>query len=190
MLPLLATVILDPGTAMIGGAAIAFFSARLIQANPEVEIRRTMLLAGAWGVIWGISVGFMYFNYKDWMLAYLMDGEKLPTVPTYLLFVFMLFVHAALAALGISMLVVRKKLGLALAITLAISVSNILTTLLQSHAYQHVGTFAEYWAGQAKEVSEVPRAQMGMTVSGAIAAPSAIAIVVWRFIKGRKTPRA
>jgi hypothetical protein len=172
---------------MIGGAAIAFFSARLIQKNPDLEVPRTTLLAGAWGVIWGISVGYMYFNYKDWMLAYLMDGEKLPTVPTYLLFVFMLFVHACLAALGISMLVLRKKIGLALAITLCIAASNILTTLLQGHAYQHIGTFAEYWAGQAKTVDQLPQAQMGMMASGILAAPSAIIIVAWRFIKGRKT---
>src|SRR5438046_10346550 len=103
----LATVILDPWTAMIGGAAIALFSAQLIQKNPDVEIKRTALLAGAWGALWGGSVGFMYFNYPDWMYAYLLDPSSLPLLPTYILFLFILFVSAVVAALAVSLLVQR-----------------------------------------------------------------------------------
>jgi hypothetical protein len=174
---------------MIGGAAVALFSTQLIARSPEVEVGRTGLLGAAWGLWYGLTVGWMYFNYPDWMLAYLVDAEKVPLVPTYVLFVAMLALHGALAALAAAVLVQRKKVALGWALLGGILVAQFSIMALQFDSYTHIGTFAEYWAHQAKPVDQVPRAQTGMTVAGLLATPVALGILAMRFIKGRKAAR-
>jgi hypothetical protein len=190
MIPVLATVILDPTTAMIGGCAMAIFSARLIQKSPDIELGRTALLGAAWGLYYGLTVAWMYFNYTDWMLAYLIDAQKVSITGTYIVFVAILILHGGLAALGVGALMQRKKTALAWAILIGIVATNLITIGLQSDAYTHIGTFAEYWAHQAKPVDEVPRAQMGMTIAGALAAPGVLIVLALRFIQGRKATAA
>jgi hypothetical protein len=186
----LATVILDPTTAMIGGGAIALFSTQLIQRSPDKELGRTAMLGALWGLWYGLTVGWMYFNYPDWMLAYLTDSQKLPLAATYVLFLLVLVLHGLLAALGVAALVQRKQLKVAWAVVLAVIVTNFIIMGVQFDAYTHVGTFAEYWAHQAKPMPEVPRAQMGMTVAGLLAAPVGFGALVLRLIQGRKAARA
>lgn len=190
MTPVLSTVILDPTTAMVGGGALALFSARLIWKSPEVELKRTALLGAAWGLYYGLTVAWMYFNYTDWMLAYLVDAKTISVPLTYAVFVAILVLHGFLAALGVGALVMHKKLGLAIAVTLGIGATNLVIMALQGHAYAHFGTYAEYWAGAAKELSQDSRAQVGMTVAGLAAAPGAFIALGWRFFAGRKAARA
>jgi hypothetical protein len=190
MTPVLATVILDPTTAMIGGAAVALFSAQLIQKNPQAEIGRTAMLGAAWGLWYGITVGWMYFNFPDWMLAYLVDAEKVSLVITYAVFVAILVLHGMLAALGVSALVQRKQYIFAGAVLACVIVTNFVIMGLQFDAYTHVGTYAEYWAHLAKPMPEVPRAQMGMTVAGILAAVPGLSMLGVRFVQGRKAARA
>jgi hypothetical protein len=190
MFPVLATVILDPTTAMIGGCAIALFSAQLIQRSPDVQLGRTALLGAGWGLWYGITVGWMYFNYPDWMLAYLIDAEKISLPATYALFVAILVLHGALAALGVGALVLRKQYVFAAAVLACIIVTNFVIMGLQFDAYTHVGTYAEYWTHLAKPMTEVPRAQTGMTVAGLLAAPVGLGALALRFLQGRKAARA
>jgi len=188
--PLLATVILDPATAMIGGAALALFSAQLIWKNPEVELKRTAILGAVWGGYWGLTVAYMYFNYTDWMLVYLLDAKTISIPLTYLAFWLLLVMHGALAALGVGALVMHRRLALAIAVTVGIVATNLLLMALQGHAYAHIGTYAEYHAGLAKEIAQVPAAATGMTVAGILAAPPPIIAVIVRFLKGRKAAAA
>ncbi|MBK7863759.1 MAG: hypothetical protein IPJ65_35175 [Archangiaceae bacterium] len=190
LFPLLATVILDPTTALIGGAAIAVFSTRLIQKSPELELKRTAILGALWGLWYGLTVGWMYFNYTDWMLAYLVDAQKLSVPLTYVVFVAVLVLHGFLAALGVGALVLARRLGVAIAVLVAFIVVNFLIMALQGHAYTHVGTFAEYAANTAKEMSNEPRAQLGMTVAGILAALGGVPALVVRFLAGRKVGAA
>jgi hypothetical protein len=190
MIPVLATVILDPTTAMIGGAAVALFSAQLIHKNPQVELARTAMLGAVWGLWYGITVGWMYFNYTDWMLAYLVDAQKVSVIATYILFVAILVLHGMLAALGVSALVQRKQYIFAGAVLACVIVTNFVIMALQFDAYTHVGTYAEYWAHQAKPMPEVGGAQMGMTVAGILAAVPGLGMLAVRFVQGRKAARA
>ncbi len=189
MTPVLSTVILDPTTAMVGGAALALFSAKLIWKSPEVELKRTIALGAVWGLYYGLTVAWMYFNYTDWMLAYLVDSRNLSVPLTFAIFVAVLVIHGAVAAAGVGALVMHKKLGWAIAIAAGIGLTNLLIMALQGHAYNHFGTYAEYWAGTAKELSQDPRAQMGMTVAGLLAAPGGIGALVVRFVMGRRASR-
>src|SRR5688572_29201490 len=188
--PLLATVILDPATAMIGGAALALFSAQLIWQQPEVELKRTAILGAIWGGWYGVTVGWMYFNYTDWMLVYLIDAKTISVPLTYALFFAILVLHGGLAALGVGALVMHRKLGVAIAVTVGILITQGALMALQGHAYAHIGTFDEYHAGAAKELAQVPGAATGMTIAGIMAAPPPIIAVVVRFLKGRKKAAA
>lgn len=162
----------------------------LIWKSPEVELKRTALLGAVWGPYYGLTVAWMYFNYTDWMLAYLVDGKTVSVPLTYALFVVILVLHGFLAALGVGALVMHKRLGLAIAVTAGIGATNLILMALQGHAYNHFGTYAEYWAGTAKALADDPRAQMGMTVAGLTAAPGAFIALGWRFFAGRKAARA
>jgi hypothetical protein len=186
MTPLLSTVILDPTTALIGGCAVALFSMKLIQKNPQVELKRTALLGALWGLWWGLTVSYLYFRFTDWMLAYLVDAKTISVPLTYLVFVAVLVLHGTLAALGVGALMLHHKLGLAIAITAGVVITNVLLLAVQAHAYNHVGTFAEYAAGTARELSQVPEAQLGMTVAGILAAGVGISVLVLRFLAGRR----
>jgi hypothetical protein len=132
----------------------------------------------------------MYFNYPDWMLAYLVDAQKLSLAATYPLFLAVLALNGLLAALGVGALVQRKQLGLAWGVVSAIIVMNFVMMAVQLDAYTHVGTYAEYWAHQAKPTTEVARAQTGMTVTGLLAAPVGFGALAVRFFAGRKAARA
>ncbi|MBL8949501.1 MAG: hypothetical protein JNK82_01900 [Myxococcaceae bacterium] len=190
MTPLFSTVILDPATAMIGGAALALFSAQLIWAKPEVELKRTALLGAVWGGWWGLTVAYMYFNYTDWMLVYLVDAKTLSIPLTFFVFWVLLVMHGFLAALGVGALVLHRRIGLGVAVLVGLVATNFLLMALQGHAYAHIGTYAEYHAGLAKEVAQVPAAATGMTVAGLLAAPPPIIMVVIRFLQGRKVAAA
>ncbi len=190
MTPLLSTVILDPATAMIGGAALALFSAQLIWQNPEKELKRTAILGAIWGGYWGLTVAYMYFNYTDWMLVYLLDAKTISIPLTYFAFWVLLVMHGALAALGVGALVMHRRLGLAIVVFLGIIATNLLLMVLQGDAYAHIGTYAEYHAGTAKEIAQVPAAATGMTIAGILAAPPPLIAVLLRFLKGRKAASA
>jgi hypothetical protein len=190
MTPLLATVILDPTTAMVGGAALALFSAQLIKKSPELELKRTALLGAGWGLYYGLTVSYMYFNYTDWMLVYLVDAKTISIPLTWALFMALLVLHGYLAALGVGALVMHGKLGPAIAVGVGVGITNLALMALQGHAYNHIGTYAEYHAGTAPELAQAPAAQLAMTIAGALAAPGAIVAIVVRFIAGRKATRA
>jgi hypothetical protein len=132
----------------------------------------------------------MYFNYTDWMLAYLIDAKSISIPATYVLFVAILVLHGFLAALGVGALVLNKRLGVAIAVTAGVGITNLVLMALQAHAYNHFGTFAEYHAGTAPELAAVPRAQLGMTISGAMIGPVVVALLAVRLIAGRKAAKA
>src|SRR5262249_55938901 len=112
--PMLATVILDPTTAMIGGAAIALFSAVLIQRRPAGELAGSAGLGAGFGLIDGLSVGYLFFNYPDWMFAYLLDSKTVWVPLAYVVFLLVLALHGLVAALGVGALVLHRKVGAAI----------------------------------------------------------------------------
>lgn len=182
----LATVILDPPTALLFGCAVALISSGLIARDPERETMRTALFGAGWAVFYGLCVGWFFFARSDWMLVYLKDAREVPLVPAFIVFLLILAAHGAVGALANAALLRRGHRGLAW----AVMVGGILTLggafWLQSRQYFLVGTWAEYHAGTAVPLPTDATMQVAMNVSGALSAVSAIGIFVYRYLKARR----
>ncbi|MFZ5467914.1 MAG: hypothetical protein ACOZIN_00640 [Myxococcota bacterium] len=188
MQPLLATVTLDPPTAMAVGILFALVSTRLIRKEPRREVARTAWLGTGWGVLYALCVGPMFFLYPDWMLTYAKDAATVSLVPAYLAFVATCAVSGAVGALAGSSCVERGWMTLALA--LGVGVLGLIAGIfwLQWDQYVHMGTYAEYHSRTAPRFSEVGRAQLWMNVAGAVSSLAGIGLVVWRLLQSRPSP--
>lgn len=186
MTPLLATVLLDPPTALITGSGLALFSLKMLRKSPEAETRRLALLGAAWGAWYAVCVSWMFFQKTDWMLVYLADGKDLPVVPAFALFMAICAFFGVVGALATSWLVATGRLGLGIALFLGTVVTVGVIGLLQGDAYLHVGSLAEYRAGTAPHLKDLPEMQKMMNLSGALSAPPAFALLAWNFLRGRK----
>ncbi|HZA13997.1 MAG TPA: hypothetical protein VE618_05860 [Myxococcaceae bacterium] len=183
---ILSTVILDPPTALLFGCAVALVSARLIARHPETELMRTGMLGAAWGVLYGLSVGWFFFHRPDWMLAYLKDAREVSLIPAYAVFLGVLAAHGAAGALANAALLRRGLRAAAWALTAGVLLTLAATFWLQWRQYLAVGTFEEFWSGRAAPIQSDAVMQRAMNVSGAISAVSAVAIFIARFLQARR----
>ncbi|HZA50363.1 MAG TPA: hypothetical protein VE549_06460, partial [Myxococcaceae bacterium] len=183
---ILSTVILDPPTALLFGCAVALVSARLIARHPETELMRTGALGAAWGVLYGLSVGWFFFQRPDWMLAYLKDAREISLLPAYVIFLGVLAAFGAAGALANAALLRRGLRGAAWALTAGALLTIAATFWLQSKQYVAVGTFEEFWAGRARSLQLDAAMQRAMNVSGIISTLSAVAIFIARFLQARR----
>lgn len=185
---MVATVLLDPPTALLFGCAVALISARLIAHDPWRETRRTALIGAGWGLLYGLSVGWFFFQRADWMLAYLKDAREVALVPAYVVFLLLLAAHGAFGALANAALLRHGRRDLAWVLT----VGAILTLgggfWLQWRQYFLVGTAEQWQDGTAIPLQADATMQVVMNVTGVVSAGSAIALFVWRFLQARRLP--
>lgn len=183
---LIATVLLDPPTALLFGCLVALVSSRLIARNPDGEIPRTGAFGAAWGAFYALSVGWFFFRYPDWMFAYLRDARDVPLLPAYVVFVLICAAFGAAGALGTAALIRRGMRGAAWAVTFGALLTIGATFYLQLAQYLVVGTFADFWAGRAAPIQSVGPMQVALNVSGAVATAGAAAALVTRFLQSRR----
>lgn len=183
---LLSTVLLDPPTALLFGCAVALVSMKLIEKDPAREISRTALIGGGWGVLYGLGVGWCFFQNPDWMLVYLKDAAEVSLPFAYLVFLAVCGVFGAVGALANATLLLRGQRGMAWLVTAAAILTLAATFWLQWRQYFLVGTYAEYYAAKAIPLQEAKGLQLAMNVAGAISTVSAIAIFVTRYRQSRK----
>ena len=182
----LATVILDPPTALLFGCAVALVSARLIARNPETEVLRTGMLGAAWSVFYGLCVGWFFFERTDWMFAYLKDSREVSLVLAYLVFLAVLAALGGAGGLANAALLRSGKRGAAWALAVGAIVTLGATFWLQWKQYLLVGSFEEYWSGRAGPVQADAVMRLAMNVSGALSAVSAVSVFVARFLQARR----
>lgn len=175
---MLATVLIDPPTTLFGGAILALISMKLVQRNGVDEVWRVGQLAGAWGFVYALSVGWHFFFRTDWMFFYAMDTSALPLVPFYGLFVFVCAAWGALGGLSVAALLHAKKTSLAWVAFGGAILGFVMLLFITLDQYQHVGTRAEYLAGTAKPIFEDPNWVMASNVSPAIFGLAAVGIIV------------
>ncbi|MBX5483089.1 MAG: hypothetical protein IRZ16_14785 [Myxococcaceae bacterium] len=183
---LLSTVILDPPTALLFGLAFALISARLIAKDPERETSRTALIGGGWGVLYGLSVGWCFFAFPDWMLVYLKDAREVTLPIAYVVFVALCALFGVVGALANAHLLRHGRRGLAWLLTIGAVVTLACIFWLQSKQYALVGTFEAYYAGKAVPLTESKDLQRAMNVSAFTATPTALALFIWRYWLSRR----
>lgn len=149
----LATVVIDPPTTLFAGGVLALISWRLVKASVD-EVWRVGQLSAAWGLVYGLSVGWHFFFRTDWMFFYARDTAGLPLVPIYVAFLFVCAAWGALGGLSVAALIHAKRGALAIAAFVGALGGFVMLLLISLDQYVHVGTRAEYLAGTAKKVQD------------------------------------
>ena len=173
----LATVLIDPPTTLFGGAILALISMKLARRSVD-EVWRVGQLAAAWGLVYGLSVGWHFFNRTDWMFFYAMDTTGLPLVPFFGLFLFVCAAWGGLGGLSVAALIHVKRTGLAWAAFAGAILGFAMLLFITVDQYKHVGSRAEYLAGTAKLITDDPNWVMASNVSPVIFGVAAVGIIV------------
>jgi hypothetical protein len=182
----LATVLLDPPTALLFGCALALVSSKLILRNPRGEVLRTGLIGAGWGAFYGLAVAWFFFRQPDWMLVYLKDARQVALVPAFVVFLLLLAAHGAAGGLAGAALLSSGRKALAWALTLGAMATLGAGFWLQWQQYFLLGTYEQFHQGQAIPLQSDATMQLAMNVSGAASAVSAVGLFVWRFLQARK----
>jgi hypothetical protein len=173
-----ATVIIDAQSALMAGSIIPLVMTRLIRQQPEVEVPRAIGIGALWGLLYAFSVSYMYFNWTDWMLAYLTDSRTFPVKSFYVLFVLACAFCGAAAAAVSAHLVQHYKMGLAALCVVGAILSWLIVLIPSFHGYSHIGTYDEYKAGTALALPGPPDAAFGLNLSGGMTAVFSIVLLV------------
>ncbi len=184
--PTLATVLLDPPTALLAGAVLALVSSKLIALQPEREALRTTWLGAAWGVFYAGCVGWLFFTEPDWMLAYLKDAREVSLLPAFIVFAALCAAHGAFGALAVSAFIARGRLMLGVALTVAAVAVVGAVFWLQWQQYFVIGTFEAYYRGDAVPLQNDAVTQMKMNVAGGLTAVGSIAVIAWRIVQTKR----
>lgn len=179
------TVLIDPPTTLFAGAVLAFVSSKLIRVRGLEEVSRVGRLSALWGLIYGLSVGWHFFNRTDWMFFYAMDTSGLPLVPIYAVFLFVCAAWGALGGLAIAALLHVKKVGVAIAATSSILVGFGLFLFITLDQYTHVGTTKEYLAGVAKKMTDDAQFVTATNISPVVFGIAAVIIIVTQVKRAR-----
>ncbi len=181
----LATVLLDPPSTLIFGCALAALSAKLIRANPALGLKKTVVLSAGWSAWYGLCVAWFFFQRPDWMFVYLLDTAKVPLAPAFIAFWLVLIGYGALGALGTGLLMQQQKTGLGVAASAMAVVSMAFIFAITGDQYVHVGTTAQYVAGNAPALDSDATMKMALNVSGAGIVVGILAVLVLQFKKPR-----
>ncbi|PZR12781.1 MAG: hypothetical protein DI536_14530 [Archangium gephyra] len=181
----LATVLIDPPTTLFAGAVLALISLKLIRGRGMEEVWRVGQLAAAWGLVYGVSVAWHFFNRTDWMFFYAMDTSGLPLVPMYLVFLFVCSAWGALGGLAVAALIHVKRVGLAVGATLSAVVGFGLFLFITLDQYMHVGTTRQYLAGTAGKMTDDAAFVTATNISPIIFGLAAVGIIALQVRRAR-----
>lgn len=181
----LATVLIDPPTTLFAGAILALISLKLIRLRGLEEVWRVGQLSAAWGLVYGFSVGWHFFNRTDWMFFYALDTSGLPLVPIYAVFLFVCAAWGALGGLSVAALIHARKVGLAVGATLSAITGFGLFLFITLDQYTHVGTTKEYLAGTAKKLTDDPQFVTATNISPVIFGLAAVGIIALQLRRAR-----
>lgn len=161
----LSTVLLDPPSTLIFGSALALLAGKRIRAGAEGALMKTALISTVWSAWYGVCVGWFFFQRPDWMFVYLLDTQKVPLVPAFLVFWLVVTVYGIFGAVCTGWLMQQQKTGLAILTVVGAVLSMAFIAATTANAYAHVGTFAQYMKGEAPMLTEDATMKMAMNLS-------------------------
>lgn len=146
---MVATVPLDLPANFGIGALISLASWRRLGVQGASRPFPCVWIAAAYSGWFGATVAPFYIRYQDWMWAYLFDPSWLPVGVGLPLFCVALAGSGALGAALAGRMVAKRRKGGAWATALGgLALWGVLFALM-SDQYFHVGTLAQYRAGEA-----------------------------------------
>lgn len=182
----LSTVVLDPPTALLAGCVLALVSARLITLHPDRELLRTTAFGALWGVFYAGCVGYLFFTQPDWMLAYLKDAREVSLLPAFVIFAALCAAFGAFGGAATGALLHQGRRPLAFALTALAAATVGAVFWLQWRQYFLIGTFEQFYSGDAVPLQSHAAAQVGMNVAGALTAVGSIGLIAVRLLQTRR----
>lgn len=173
----LATVLLDPSATLMAGAILALISMKLLPKGLD-EVWRVGQLSAAWGLVYGISVGWHFFFRTDWMFVYLFDTSSMAKAPAYVVFLAICVAFGFVGGLGVGLLLHLKKTALAWVTAVGLVVTQLVLLAITFDQYVKVGTTAEYLAGTAKKLAEDSTFMIFQNLAPVVFGLAAVGIIV------------
>ena len=174
----LATVFLDPPSTLLAGVVLALVSTKLLRKNGDAEVKLLIKLAAGWSLLYGIGVGWPYFERTDWMYTYVMDTANVPLVPTYLLFVFVLVGCGVLGAVGAAAMIQSNRMPLAWTMLVMTAVYLGAIGVITADQYANIGTTAQYLSHTALKLTDDKAMMIAVNAISVVGALGAIPIIV------------
>lgn len=138
------------------GAAIALSAGRRLAKDTTPYARHMVLRQAAWWGAWfGVNVAYQYFQWPDWMWAYLVDPTKVHAalvVPLFFLANVVCTLIGARCAIGF---LAMGRWGPAVGVMIAGFVAWGLTVFATFKAYTHIGDRAQFLAGDFAHMTRV-----------------------------------
>jgi hypothetical protein len=184
MIPLLATVPLDPPTAYVAGAILMFGALRQIRREQARGFTKYIWLGGALGAVYGLTVLYQSLKWPDWMWVYWFEAP--PLWAWYPPFVVACFAGGILGALSNQRLLREGRIKLAIANAAAGLAVIGAMFVAWGDQYIHVGTRSEYLSGAAPLASGLPEFTVASIIIAAGLLPPALGLLGWLVWKGRK----
>ena len=172
---LLATVAIDPPIVAALGAIFALFMARSIAAGAPA--RRSVLTGAFLGGWLGASFGMHAFKYPAWMLCYAIDPSRLPTALWYPLFLLLLIGCGAMGGFLAHRLIAQGRKKAALTLTLGLVAVWLALFGVTLHRYLLIGSFAEFWSGTARPLSQQPAVMRDFNLISLLTAAGPLALL-------------
>lgn len=183
------TVPLDPPVCLFFGCLIAMASYRQIRRENAQGLSRFVAYGAGFGLWFGLTVTYFYFNYADWMWAYTLDSQSVPTALGWPLFMSILTVAGGLGAFFCQEMIRLGKMGWAWGLAVYALLVEIAIGVIMADQYKHVGTYQEYLAGTAMEAAKHTAFQQAVAIAGPIEGLTFAALVIGLWWKGRQVAK-
>lgn len=180
------TVPLDPPTAYGLAALLVVLGRRLVEAGRGARAFRAAL---AFSIFFALSVQPFLFRWPDWMYAYLVPAEDFPPQRAAVPFFLAVAGAGAMGAWVALQLLRAGRARWALAHALGGIALWLAIWAATWDAYFHVGTRAEWLAGLAPPLAEVPDFRTAMNLAGAAQGAVGIGLAAWVLLAGRRAAR-
>jgi hypothetical protein len=179
------TVPLDIPVNFLTGSLIMLAAGRGIRAGADL-LGRPFRAAVAYSLWFGLTVTYFYFVYPDWMYAYFLELGWVRLIIGWFVFMAALAAAGACGALATG---VWLKRGRRAWIPALYGLVNWLVVMGFTYdQYFHVGTLAQYRAGQAQPLGEHEAMRRAMSIAGPLEIAPLLLIILVIWVANRKQP--
>jgi hypothetical protein len=158
------TLALDLPTAFFIGSLVALVARREVRARPD-PFGPVFWFAVAYGAWFALVDTYFLFRFPDWMFVYFHDPRVYPMPLVAVLFVSSVVLAAASGEALTQALIARGRTGLGLALFVWGLTAYAAIFAATWDEYMHVATYAEYLAGRARPIAQVPEFARAINVA-------------------------
>jgi hypothetical protein len=175
------TLALDVPTNFFIASLLTLLASRQIRAGRAEPFGKYFWLAVGYAAWFALVVAYPIFKYPDWMFVYFRDWRAYNWPLVYIAFATSVLVGAACGQM-----IARGRIGLAVLVFswgVAVYVAIFHATWDE---YMHVGSYADYIAGRAPLLKDLPAVQKALTIMTVLLAVPGVGIAAHILLERRK----